>query len=617
MEKNKEEQYRKEAEWFIRDNPKFLLRRIKSIVFWSYVYFVFILLLSFFLTIFAIVYIYYLRTIGIWIILIAGGTMYSICKGLFFSVKTEEEYTLSPEKYPELFGLIRELEQKLSVRIHKVYLDSSLNMGVIQRPRLGIFGYHENILTIGLQMLVFLSKEEVVAILAHELTHISNQDGKSTNGVFRIRRSWLQMIFTLSNQKRLSAKPIMWFLEKTWPRLDVYTFAYSRYSEQKADAFAIKYAGIHAWAEMLVKVHISKYSLDVFWKDFEKESLFRSEPPNDAFEQLVSYIAKPIDQKKIKEWIAQAAFEYTRTYDTHPALEDRLLAQKVDPTLNLAHFVKTQSSQSAAQFYLGANYNDLLHYFNMKIFNHFSKNWKDVKEYERSLNEIIKSNPTQVLTEEERWKKISVQVYKHGIKSIETQINEILIKDPEQPQGLYYKGLLLLENNDSKGERILLDLITMKKASYEVIYEPLYLYYSRNNMRDKARDLETKLESEHMRNRESLEEVNKLSQNDHLVPHDLSEEVLQKIRDCGIKSTGIASISVAKKNLKSDFDIKTYVVTFKEKWWHMYSSKEEGRVIKELREILPMSIVFLQRRSSRYARKIKKVNNSKVYKAGI
>lgn len=614
---DKEKEYQKEAEDLIQSDSGALLKKINSIVFWSYSYFTFVLVFSVLLTVLFILSFPYLRVVGLWFAVITAGTAYAVYKGLFYSTKPVEGYLLSQAEYPELFNVIGELEQKLSVKIHKVYLDSSFNAGVTQRPKFGVFGGYENILIIGMDFLLFVSKEELVAVLAHELTHISNDDSRSTGGSVRIRNSWIQMIIALSNRKKWSAKPVMWFLNKTWPRLDAYTFAYARMGEYKADAFSAEYSGKQTWGEMIAKTTISSLYLKRFFEELHKKYKNEEEPPKDPIEQLIQYLSKPIQKKDLQEWITQMAFEYTRAHDTHPALEDRLNAQGFDISLeSISNLISIKNQQTAAQAYLGKNYTKLVHYFNNKIFQDLSVDWKNFVEHQKFLDEIINSQENTSETEIP-WTQFNARIQKDGLKSIENEIDAILLKNPKESTARYYKGTLLLEDNKEEGEKILLSLVDSKEVSYADVYQPLYEYYAKNNFREKGRELEKLIEKENSTMFSISNEINKSLLSDRLVEHDLSQDVIFNIQKCGAHSTGIASIHIAKKILKTDPTFKTYVAVVKEKWWHMYSQNKEVEIVQNILDCLPAGSVFIQRSNYRYSQKIKKVPSSKIYTSSM
>ena len=83
----------------------------------------------------------------------------------------EEKSRRSP---PTLFAALDGMRQQLKgPRFHHVLLVGDLNAGVIQRPRLGVFGWPSNYLLLGLPLLEALSPQEALAVVAHEYGHLA------------------------------------------------------------------------------------------------------------------------------------------------------------------------------------------------------------------------------------------------------------------------------------------------------------------------------------------------------------------------------------------------------------------------------------------------------------
>src|SRR5207249_11068756 len=85
-------------------------------------------------------------------------------------------------------------------RLHRTLIAAFVNVGVVHRPRLALFGWYRNYLLLGLPLMQTLSPEEFRTALAHELGHLSRQHGRFGSWIYRIRVMWL----------RLGAQPQGW-----------------------------------------------------------------------------------------------------------------------------------------------------------------------------------------------------------------------------------------------------------------------------------------------------------------------------------------------------------------------------------------------------------------------
>jgi hypothetical protein len=81
----------------------------------------------------------------------------------------------------------------------------------VQQPRLGVFGWQKNHLLLGLPLLDSLSPEELRAVLAHELAHLSAQHGRFGAWIYRLRVSWEKVFESLRKTARegISLRPIV------------------------------------------------------------------------------------------------------------------------------------------------------------------------------------------------------------------------------------------------------------------------------------------------------------------------------------------------------------------------------------------------------------------------
>lgn len=621
MTEDLQEKFRAEAEEMVSKNPDLLLGKIKSIVLWSYIYFIFLIVTSSVITIGGIWFLVSMDRIIpslIWLVVISGFAGFSILKGLLYRAKFEESYLISANTYPKLFGVISELEQKLGVKIDKVYIDSSFNACVTQRSRYGVFGGYENILILGLHYLLLISKDELRSVLAHELAHISNNDSKATGVVFHIRNSWIQILMSVAGKKNIGVKPIIWYLDKTWPKLDAYTFAYSRMCEYKADEFSVKYTDINSWAENIVKSTVSSHYIQAFWGEINELMNVLSEPPKDLNNKFIEYINRPINKDKIEEWVTQTAFEQTKSYDTHPALEERLSAQGVDVSFDSLYKLFTKKSEkNAAQEYLELEYENVLSHFNNKFYENSLKVWNDFVKYREELDVVInKEENGEGNAIENKWVKIDALYKKSGLQSIEPIVDEILTANKDDYDAIFHKAIILLDRNDSEGEIMIENLVAQKKILYSSAYNFLYKYYSKNNLRDKAKELDEIIKVEKAKNEKINNDLNTLSNEDYLSEQDLSKENIEKIVEFGNKNRNeIISIHVAKRTLMSDSSFVTYVISIKRHRWFKLDGPLDSVLINKLINELDVSCVgfIWEDNNTAYGKKVAEIPNSLIF----
>ena len=90
-------------------------------------------------------------------------------------------------------------------KVHEVLLTHDFNAAIAQVPRLGLFGFHKNYLILGLPLMMALSLDQFRAVLAHEFGHLSGAHGRFGSWIYRIRRSWYQLMANLEHQQHWGA----------------------------------------------------------------------------------------------------------------------------------------------------------------------------------------------------------------------------------------------------------------------------------------------------------------------------------------------------------------------------------------------------------------------------
>src|SRR3954453_1077430 len=119
-----------------------------------------------------------------------GALAVVILRSLAVRIDLPEGIPLSRAEAPALFNAIDAATH--SVRgpsLHALLVDSDMNAGVVQVPRLGIFG-SRNYLVTGLPLLQALTPTEFRAVLAHELAHLSRRHGRLGVWIYRVRATW-------------------------------------------------------------------------------------------------------------------------------------------------------------------------------------------------------------------------------------------------------------------------------------------------------------------------------------------------------------------------------------------------------------------------------------------
>src|SRR5262245_55233451 len=228
---------------------------------------------------------------------------------------------------PQLFDALETLRRKIRApRIHEVVLTQEFNAGAAQIPRLGIFGWHKQVLLLGIPLMAALSRGQLLAVIGHELGHFSKAHGRMGHWVYRIRASWEKLYRTLGEEDSGIGAAVNQFYRWFVPYFTLYSFALARLDEYEADADAVLASGGPDAAGALTAMEaFASYLEEEYWPQLWKAALEEREPPQDAF-ALLAEALKRVPREALAVRQREALERTSDLVDTHPCLADRLAA---------------------------------------------------------------------------------------------------------------------------------------------------------------------------------------------------------------------------------------------------------------------------------------------------
>jgi TonB family protein len=477
-----------------------------------------------------------------WLFLIAVGL---ILKSLWVKQTPPEGLELHRRDVPKLFSLIDKVQRAAGVStIHKVLLDDSYNCAIVQLPRLGMFGLHENYLLLGLPMLDSLTEEEFTAVLAHEMGHLSSMHGRFGCWVYQVRMSWFQIYVALEQHTQGGSWPIRRFANWFIPLFDKLTLAMRREHEFAADKLSADMLGPEVTARALVRTAIcGEYQSREFWPNIRKQERFSEQPPQDIFDQLGNALRNSIPQDKLLSYI-KADWKKHDGLDSHPALYERVSAMLPDydwmqPESALAFVqpsVPSVASAPAASAKLLGNQNVFYHkHFNQKWAAAAAPVWRhnhaEALEDQRKFAELDeKFNSAQILDEEVVELAALAPAVIEGDAVIAYE-QRILERFPKVAVAHVAIGMQYLERESDQCIPHF-EKATELSMQYNVLANACIAAYMRQQRRDAdARLYEKRAESA----QEYLTTISAryadLNNDDKFVPHELTESRVQRIAD--------------------------------------------------------------------------------------
>ena len=234
MEPQRYEQLVQELEALSRTAPGVLRRRVRLLVALGYTY-VFGVLATMLAAIAALVWLV-TRThtgglavkLGIPLL----GLTYVIARSLWVKVAPPSGTRLEPGAAPTLEARIEEIRRALDApRADTVLLTGDFNASVTQIPRLGVLGWPKTYLSLGVPLMLALDRRQLDAVLGHEFAHLSGAHPKLGLWVYRMSRTWDQLLTQLQEKQSWGHKLFEPFVRWYAPRTHAYGYVLSRRDE--------------------------------------------------------------------------------------------------------------------------------------------------------------------------------------------------------------------------------------------------------------------------------------------------------------------------------------------------------------------------------------------------
>ena len=150
-----------------------------------------------------------------------------------------------------LLSTVDEIARKVGApRVHRIFVGRAHNATALQ-ARYGWIPWRRNTLILGYPLLATLTTDQMRAVIAHELAHLTHAHGRFSGWVHRTRRMWVQLLDMLERHRSVPVH--VYFLYRFYvPRLSRHAATVSRQHEVIADRLAADVAGAHVAAQALL-----------------------------------------------------------------------------------------------------------------------------------------------------------------------------------------------------------------------------------------------------------------------------------------------------------------------------------------------------------------------------
>jgi Zn-dependent protease with chaperone function len=497
-------------------------------------------------------------------------------------------------EFPELFALIDELSLKLKTpKIHHVLINYDHNAAIYQAPRIGLLGWYQNYLLLGLPLLQSLTPEQFTATLSHELGHLSSNDSSFTGYIFRVRQMWEQL--TTDNNFFL----FQWFFRWYEPLIKAYSFVSVRDREYAADALAKRMTSPEIAASDLIQTYIYQHYLQAgFSRQLDRQARESDTPPTDVVTKMLAALRQPLDPQTAQVWLGLILGEATDTDDTHPCLSDRLAAVGY-PTPK--SWTPQPILKTAAEYYFSHRLTDLAAELDVRWYESRKTAWLQQyqqAQYQREHLATLNFQATQkCLNLGEATIQADLITELHGELVALPLWQEILARAPKHPQANYQVGKALVNRGHYSGCVYLEQAIALDPDLVIPSCEELYRFYTFQGDLGSA-EIYLEWRQQHLPKQWRSKLERNIKDTDKFITHDLDPAVVTEIRNKLVNYPAIDRAYLVCKPMQIFKDRPLYVLGLKlanTKSNNPHKLQADSRLERDLCERLRIELNFGKR----------------------
>ncbi len=554
-----------------------------------------------------------------------------VSKSLWVKIDPPEGRELRKHEAPRLFAAIDDVTRTLRApRADVVLVDDEYNAAVSQVPRLGVFGWHRNYLIIGLPLMQALPPDEWRGVLAHEFSHLSRAHARFGNWIYRVRKTWYQLMERLDNERQGGgAWMFKRFFHRYAPYFGAYSFVLARRDEYEADKLAATVVGPEAMARGFIIGGVRSRLLSrKFWPDVDREVLTTPAPPHDVHTRMAGLLRAELSPEPVRAWIEEDLSIETGSADTHPSHRDRIAALGVD----VRELVGNGGSPAApievtaAEHFLGPLASELTVSFDVKWQRSAATWWEERHQHERAEEHELDTleQRRDALEDADLWRLAHLTDSRRGAEAADPYLRELLRRVPRHAAAAYTLGYNLLDRDDAEGIPLIELAIDRDASAAAPGSRVIAAYFHRQGRRDEAERYEARASKAEAVQAEAERERESVYKTDLFLPHQLETTKLDALLTELTKRPRVKSAWLARKELKHHPENPVFVLGIDTGFDWRGLVREIGIPVKkapdplvdELANALPFPgeafVVPLHRENAWLAKMLKKVTGSKI-----
>lgn len=413
-------------------------------------------------------------------------TLVGMVRALWVRIAEPSGLRVTAEDTPRLYEAIEEVARKMGgVPVHSVSVSSDFNACIVQTPRWGIFGNYRNHLEIGLPLAMALNVNELKAVIAHEMGHLSQAHGKFGAWIYRQRVTWHALEAKFNNPVGIFDQILGAFYGWYAPYFYAYSFVLARNHEYVADRAAAHATSPAAIGAALTKLELAgRFLSEVFWKRLYDQVEKQPEPPYLPHAVMPRAFKAAENQWARPDWLEQSLKSYAADDDTHPSLSERLAALDLEPSMPMHDAEHTALS--------------LFHPATPMLVKFFDDEWQqdtgpkwrkrylEISEAKAKLT-LLDDAETEELKEQEIWEKALLQLEVDQDAEAMQTLAVLLARGGEFPKAHLLMGRMLLDRGEDRGLQHLLLAVEQDLELTDEAGRAGYLYLIRRGREPEAK----------------------------------------------------------------------------------------------------------------------------------
>lgn len=515
----------------------------------------------------ALVSVLWLKAAGAKLAFVIGVFLWMVLKALWIRLEPPQGSEVTAKEAPELFALIEELRKRLRApKFHHVLVTDEFNAGVIQDPRLGIFGWYRNYLLVGLPLAKALTPEQFKAVLAHELGHLAKGHAALSNWIYNQRLRWSRLMAALEEVESWGVVLFRPFLRWYAPYFNACSYPLARANEFEADAASARLASPGAAAQALTAVNVvGAYLEERYWPRIHRQA--DDVPQPTGFAPYAGMGRLDLEPEAIAAWLDEALARKTTLDDTHPALAERLGALEEPPKLALP------APGTAADRLFGGALERITRAFDERWKEHIAPSWvsrhQTVQEGRLRLAELdAKAGSGAELTLQEAFDRaICTETWRDDADGALEQLRALNERVPDDPVVLFNLGARLLARDDAAGAALLEAAMRHDVGETVRCCEALRDWCWRNGRKDEARAWHERMSERAALEQAAAKERDEVRLDDKFLRHDLSPEAAAQMRAELKAIRGLRKAYFAEKRMRHMPERRCFVLGFTVRGW--------------------------------------------------